>query len=96
MSDLISRQEAITELSSLFWPDPYDACNKNCGHDEHNYAITEAIDEIEGLPSAQPEHKTGRWLEDSGNIACSICHTIWLHRRTDYCPNCGARMVGGA
>ena len=32
------------------------------------------------------------WIEDSGNIACSHCHTIWLYRRTDFCPNCGAKM----
>lgn len=39
----------------------------------------------------------GKWIEDSGNIACSKCHTIWLYRRTDYCPNCGAEMrKGGA
>lgn len=36
----------------------------------------------------------GEWIEDSGNIACSHCHTIWLYRRTDYCPNCGADMRG--
>lgn len=35
----------------------------------------------------------GEWLEDSGVIACSICHTIWLYRRTNYCPNCGAKMI---
>lgn len=38
------------------------------------------------------EVKHGEWLEDSGNIACSKCHTIWLYRRTDFCPNCGADM----
>ena len=38
----------------------------------------------------------GEWIEDSGNIACSHCHTIWLYRRTDFCPNCGADMRGGA
>ena len=37
----------------------------------------------------------GEWLEDSGNIACSYCHTIWLYRRTDFCPHCGADMRGG-
>lgn len=40
------------------------------------------------------ERPTGEWLEDSGNIACSNCHTIWLYRRTNYCPNCGADMRG--
>ena len=34
----------------------------------------------------------GEWEEDSGTIACSHCHTIWLYRRTDFCPNCGAKM----
>ena len=38
------------------------------------------------------ERPTGEWLEDSGNIACSHCHTIWLYRRTDFCPNCGVYM----
>ena len=36
--------------------------------------------------------RPAEWIEDSGNIACSHCHTIWLYRRTDYCPNCGRRM----
>lgn len=44
---------------------------------------------VEALPSAQ---RTGRWIEDSGNIACSECHIIWLYRRTAFCPNCGAKM----
>lgn len=37
----------------------------------------------------------GEWEEDSGNIACSHCHTIWLYRRTEFCPNCGADMRKG-
>lgn len=37
----------------------------------------------------------GEWIEDSGNIACSNCHTIWLYRKTDFCPNCGAKMKIG-
>ena len=45
--------------------------------------------------SCKCERPHGEWLEDSGNIACSNCHTIWLYRRTDYCPHCGADMRGG-
>ena len=41
------------------------------------------------------ERPQGEWIEDSGNIACSQCHTIWLYRRTDFCPNCGADMRKG-
>ena len=36
--------------------------------------------------------RPAEWIEDSGNIACSHCHTIWLYRKTDFCPNCGRRM----
>lgn len=36
--------------------------------------------------------RPAEWIEDSGNIACSHCHIIWLHRKTDFCPNCGRRM----
>ena len=39
--------------------------------------------------------RPAEWIEDSGNIACSHCHTIWLYRKTDYCPNCGRRMKHG-
>lgn len=38
----------------------------------------------------------GKWIEENGLIACSNCHTIWLYRRTKFCPNCGADMRGGA
>lgn len=39
--------------------------------------------------------RPAEWIEDSGNIACSHCHIIWLHRKTDFCPNCGRRMKNG-
>lgn len=40
------------------------------------------------------ERPKGKWIEDSGNIACTHCHSIWLYRKTDFCPNCGADMKG--
>lgn len=45
----------------------------------------------DGLKGIRPQ---GKWEEDGGIIACSHCHTIWLYRRTDFCPNCGADMRG--
>ena len=66
------------------------------------------------LPSAQPERKTGKWIErESGTedkengfetvIVCSCCDfpatTFYSEDcesrtqiRTDFCPNCGAKM----
>lgn len=90
MDDSISRQAAIDALALT-------AREKFNLSDEFNHYLAGLMDgemAIRQLPSVQPERKTGRWIEDSGNIACSICHTIWLHRRTNYCPNCGADMRG--
>ena len=47
---------------------------------------------MQGVRPVYPVRPTGKWIEDSGIIACSHCHTIWLYRRTDFCPNCGAQM----
>ena len=50
------------------------------------------LGELETLRAARPQ---GKWIEENGLIACSNCHTIWLYRRTKFCPNCGADMRGG-
>lgn len=63
-------------------------------------APTVTHDKIQAIMSdylvyrSEPQRPLGKWLEDSGNIACSNCHTIWLYRKTNYCPNCGAKMKG--
>ena len=66
--------------------DALDAYIRKVVEDTDMYIICElAKMYVESLRPAE-------WIEDSGNIACSHCHTIWLYRRTDYCPNCGRRM----
>lgn len=57
-----------------------------------------SIEAIRGLPSAQPERKTGWWIDGSipTYAACSECG--YQERYADennYCPNCGADMRGG-
>jgi len=85
-SDCISRQAAITEFSCCeLTPD---------GGIDANYAI----DFLKQLPSAQPERKTGRWIDRSGGMAsswnyCSVCGGQQIYRY-DFCPNCGADMRG--
>lgn len=68
-----------------------------------NDAIGIICDELEVLPSAEPERKHGRWIhirtEPDGNALyeCSECHKGEVHVpivEVHYCWNCGARMDG--
>jgi hypothetical protein len=45
---------------------------------------------LRSLPSAQPERKTGRWIDDN----CSECGQYVFHGDArNFCPNCGAKML---
>jgi len=54
--------------------------------------------EIANAPSVNPQPKTGHWIshydEDAkeGWYECNRCHTERAFN-TDFCPDCGARMV---
>ena len=64
----------------------------------------EILDEIEAIPSADVAPvRHGRWIRrkschtQTGFIdKCSVCQNILVHlgRKTNYCPNCGAKMDG--
>lgn len=52
--------------------------------------------EIKAIPSAE-ERKEGRWIfDEKGYFFCSECKVKpnSQYATTDYCPNCGAKMVG--
>ena len=93
MNDTISRQAAI-DICLQYCPDDDGTCSKN-GDDLRNM-----LDEIEALPSAQPERKTGHWQEISEHqipIVCKCTECEWTTTHYDsfsYCPNCGADMRG--
>lgn len=63
------------------------------------HGILYPIRTVEELPSAEPERKKGKWIE---NTFCSECG--WIHevesgfigsvKQFNYCPNCGADMRG--
>lgn len=96
MSDLISRHAAIETLKNM-----YEAAEKwRCeAKDEVIKARAESCMasliemklRIEKLPSAQPERKTGKWIDDN----CSVCG-FYVHHgdARNFCPNCGADMRG--
>jgi len=80
--DLISRQAVI------------DAC-------EQSINILEAVDRIMDLPSVEQEPKAGHWKRISMDkysehakywYRCDRCGKDNLGN-TDWCPNCGAKMI---
>ena len=87
MSDLISRQAAIIQLSH----------NKN-GDDDHDVIVQKDIETIKQLPSAQPERKKGKWIYNSPvTMKCDQCGFVikdWDWHRFKFCPNCDCDMRG--
>ena len=65
----------------------------------HNgdWAMQESMDDIRALPSVTPqEPKTGHWISRPhiyGVAFCSECGFELKINNTNYCPNCGAKMV---
>ncbi len=94
--DLIDRQAAIDALWKVHQNRPLDS---------DRWVITDCLQEIDKLPSAQPERKKGKWINDNGLYQCSCCKHLWselwwvencpmerMYKIMRYCPNCGAEM----
>lgn len=89
MNDLISRQEVLNKLNELDQQDLYLPCHFK----------DFVLDEVSSVPQ-----KTGRWIVDAlaNNIyRCSECGidapvelTGGTEYKSNYCPNCGAKMEG--
>ncbi|MBQ1296956.1 MAG: hypothetical protein IIY21_23120 [Clostridiales bacterium] len=81
--DCISRQAAIDVVHEYF--EKYLNLNDDI-----------CLDGIRSLPSVTPEQKMGHWINYQKNIwiyaQCSECGTVH-DTKTNYCPNCGAKMV---
>ena len=88
MDDLISRQAAIEALQNH-----YEVRNP-----KQNAIMDECVMLISNVPSAQPEQKTGKWIDcmEDGYVECPFCHSATncegdkdeLH----YCFSCGAEL----
>ena len=99
--DLIRRSDAIEAIEVVDW---YHQ-NKNndmvsgANSDEHQawYKADDIYKALEAIPTIEP--KRGEWLERNSGftkwIRCSVCdHKFYQGTKTNFCPNCGARMKG--
>lgn len=78
MSDLIDRQAAIDIANDL----------RDCISVEGYWAWTERLTR---LPSVQPQHKTGKWIDiEPYMVICPFCKHA--SSRKNFCAECGADM----
>lgn len=95
--ELIDRQ-ATLEIAMSYCPDD-DGCCSKAGCD-----LREMLDEIEALPTAEPEVHSGRWIF----VGEETMHDGWTYRKhrctecdfvtveaKNFCPNCGSKMDAG-
>lgn len=63
-------------------------------------AMIAAQNALDEMPTIEPEVRHGRWTKDGCEhryfyYRCSVCG-VDKDGRTKFCPNCGAKMDGGA
>lgn len=76
------------------------------GWEDYNTGIDSAVYQAENAPTVDAvEVVHGRWeprTDVFGFVRCSVCHDCNIYddwadgKKWNYCPNCGAKMDGGA
>lgn len=84
--DLINRQDAISAIQNQAIHTPEALNDIGIAYYE---GLHYALQVISMLPSAEPERKTGKWINDH----CTNCgYGVFPWNNTPYCPRCGAKM----
>lgn len=91
MTDYISRADAINEIMN-------DMVENATTDDKiYNTGLHRAMSRIDNIPAADVAPVVhGRWIKVDGLVACSVCKENPPRTYHNFCPNCGAKMDGGA
>lgn len=87
MAELIDRQELMAKLYRMPIFEKADFDKKML------YVEKSIIDQMPTVDAVPVVH--GRWLEGNNRQPCSVCRYRG-QKSWKYCPNCGAKMDGGA
>ena len=99
MDDFISREATIKRIEEVYCV----GCNSYHGVRCRACGTGDAIDMIEDAPAADVAPVVhGRWEVRGQEVFCTNCdresgyNAFGASAFSDYCPNCGAKMDGGA
>lgn len=92
--DAISRQAVLSEIEAVCFSKRWSKFRADNGSNgERDYLINY----IKQMPPVQTEPKTGHWSHDGSHwenrFICSECGYKLFDEPTNYCPNCGCRMM---
>lgn len=80
-----------------------DGLNNSDVYERFGHDAIKIIAEVHYMPAADVAPvRHGRWETNSDmpdTLICSVCKCgfdMWKHDPHNYCPNCGAKMDGGA
>ena len=96
--DAISRQKAIDAIDALYLDGDSSASYRASSEGDALIGKYQAITALDDLPPITPQPKTGHWIiHPKGIYAHLVCDKCLSHApydcRTNYCPNCGRRMI---
>ena len=72
------------------------------GNGRYEYVRIVYMDDIDEMPTIEPERKTGKWVNNIHDLpVCDQCGYMTPYDRAiddyeygNFCPNCGANMRG--
>lgn len=87
--DCVNREQALLALTGI-----------NLSTKSTEELISLFNKRIKALPPVTPTHKKGKWeydaYKDKSGGHCNRCgHFLRYGEKTNFCPDCGAKMEGG-
>ena len=94
MAEYIEREALMEDCKCMI----DEAWNRKTTPVSWSHAYAEFLDNVERAPAADVAPVGhGQWEHYSTTMmVCSICGKHIARHRYNYCPNCGAKMDGGA
>lgn len=106
MAEYIERETLIAHIKDLptWWADDGGVYGRSMKYPEGMFDCADVVSSVENAPAVDVAPVVhGRWVRKGSNWYCTGCDKGYRiscgsppANTFDYCPNCGAKMDGGA